>query len=295
MSNNEPGTSNGSDVTELREFLYLDRARLISYIAQIFDGLTSSRQLSESVIAGEVETTDQVESGQTITAISSGKLGIPLIAGVDLQAQVEKAVKKTTGGDYLIRMKHSIEGQTKFDQDNLFLLFEKYINENNLVSDFEIGQHQDRLVYANGHLQVEDRKFLVDFLSKLDVLIKSGIIGKQEISEFNTMKSQMTGITTGIRALNLDTLTCFVLADTYTVGAMLNPEWLTLPRDQFQILYGEHRVKITMLGIPVESKVPKRKLGALSTLDFSGVTKILNAGSDYQIFPIAIYRTFSNS
>ncbi len=291
MTNNNPNNSADSDVIDLREFLYLDRQRLTSYIAQIYDGLTTKRDIQSVSIQGEIETTKQEEHGFTTSVGSAGELKIPALAGIDLSTEVEKSRKVITGGDYLIRLKNSILGESKIDQDNLFILFEKYINEKNLVSDYEIGNNYSGFIYANGFLQIEDRKQIGEIVSQFDSWSKSGVIPSDSAKELKPQVQQINGLLKALKTFNLDNLVAHIIADTFTASAVINPLHLTLSLEQLHSLYAFNLTEVTVLGLPITSQAQRRKLGVLGNFNFTDLIKALNSSTDLNIFPIAIYRT----
>ncbi len=291
MSDTNLNNNIDSSVTELRELLYLDRPRLTSYIAQIYDGLTTRRDLQSVVMKGDVETTKQEENSHTATITGSSELKIPLIAGIDMSTNVEKSHKVSTGGDYLIRLEKSIFGESKIDQDNLFILFEKYINEKNLVNDYELNNNYSGFIYVNGLLQIEDRKQVDEILSKLDLWIKAGLLDENEMKDSKKQAQKMLAMSKALQAFKLDNLIAHIIVDTFTASAVINPLHLTLSLEQLHSLYSFHLTEVTVLGVPLTNQGQRRKLGAFGNFDFTSLANVLNSSTDLHIFPIAIYRT----
>ena len=179
----------------MRRFIYLDTDTLNSYIAQIYDGLV---QTQETETQSSQTSDKQSERTSDIGADTDLK-----VFGKGIEGKIDFTYRhlKDTSNTELIS-----DVQTKLLHDNAFDQLMNYLNQNNLLSNHNIGD----FIEINDELYIMDldyykkifgdKKFL-DFLKKsqrdkIQALLKiqQDIDLSQEGANFNEIKKNYTNL-----------------------------------------------------------------------------------------------------
>lgn len=179
----------------MRRFIYLDTDTLNSYIAQIYDGLV---QTQETETQSSQTSDKQSERTSNIGADTDLK-----VFGKGIEGKIDFTYRhlKDTSNTELIS-----DVQTKLLHDNAFDQLMNYLNQNNLLSNHNIGD----FIEINDEFYIMDldyykkifgdKKFL-DFLKKsqrdkIQALLKiqQDIELSQEDANFNEIKKNYTNL-----------------------------------------------------------------------------------------------------
>ena len=179
----------------MRRFIYLDTDTLNSYIAQIYDGLV---QTQETETQSSQTSDKQSERTSDIGADTDLK-----VFGKGIEGKIDFTYRhlKDTSNTELIS-----DVQTKLLHDNAFDQLMNYLNQNNLLSNHNIGDFieiKDELYIIDLDYYKKifgDKKFL-DFLKKsqrdkIQALLKiqQDIELSQEGANFNEIKKNYTNL-----------------------------------------------------------------------------------------------------
>jgi hypothetical protein len=161
--NQEVGKSiaNGND-TRLKHFIYLDRSRLNSYTAQISDGLTQIRRLSETISQRDVSNPIEEYQEQTRekSSAAEGSIGASIAMKVGSKGEKKQTTKsgvKSQNGSVKESGESRGFSEDKVEHDNLYLLLERDLIQAGLISEvsdssyFENPQSQLVKITATTH------------------------------------------------------------------------------------------------------------------------------------------------
>lgn len=293
MNNNElPNANNLRDIN-LRDFLYLDRARLLSYTAQIHDGLHLSRRLGNSALNGRIDSTLE-RSREEKTIVQSEGNAAPFNIGFKASHHHETTSSVTSGGDLLVAFEASSFEELKQDQDNLFLLLEKFLIETNRLTDISNGQEaKTPFVQITGWLQIEDRDFILEILANIESLLTVGGVNREQEKQNRANKHAYASIGKVLKAFKLNNCHIHVQNSNTNATSSLNSNYLTITIEQLRSIYLTNPVEVTLIGLIVsklEEQIVRPK-GMFSELDLPSLLQPFTAEAEHTIYPIAIYQT----
>lgn len=143
----------------MRDFIYLDTDCLNSYLAQIDNGLPTKVQSGESNATQTLQ--ESIPPQQHFKV--AGKLGIAL-AGLESEIASDDEVSRTAFRE-TESGKKIIE---KAMQDNIFELFLKHSNEQNLIKEPKLANAGDYILIKSG-VKILDIKYIKNFFTKESV------------------------------------------------------------------------------------------------------------------------------
>lgn len=179
----------------MRRFIYLDTDTLNSYIAQIYDGLV---QTQETETQSSQTSDKQSERTSDIGADTDLK-----VFGKGIEGKIDFTYRhlKDTSNTELIS-----DVQTKLLHDNAFDQLMNYLNQNNLLSNHNIGDFIEindefYIMDLDYYKKIFDDKKFLDFLKKsqrdkIQALLKiqQDIELSQEGANFNEIKKNYTNL-----------------------------------------------------------------------------------------------------
>ncbi len=293
MSNEFPLNNDSLSDIKLRDFLYLDRARLLSYMAQIHDGLHLNRRLGNSATKGRFDST--LERTQEVVEKVSGEAGAAPF-NVGLKGSHEKQTTKsfTTGGDWLVGLESSNFEEMKQDHDNLFLLFENFLNTTNRLTVLQNNQNVSTpFVQVTGALMIEDRDFIIDTFGLVEDIFSMNTLDKETIKNIKSSKPTLLAISKILKNLKLSGLHMQIQNKDIQVAAILNPIHLTVTYEQLRSIFMAYPIKVTVLGLilPKTTMPSLNHTSLFNQINLAEMLKPFAIDADYIIYPIAIYQT----
>jgi hypothetical protein len=295
--NQEVGKSTGSGSdTKLKHFIYLDRSRLHSYTAQISDGLTQIRRLSETIDRKDVDNPPEEyqEESHEKNSSSEGSIGLNTstkIASKGDKKQTNKSGFKSQNGSVKESGESRGFSEDKVDHDNLYIILEKDLIQAGLISEvsdssyFENPQSQLVKITATTHFfewAMIDK--LLDSPGIITMLMQAS--GQEDFSiEVVELMRQMLNI------CSIGSVTAHFGVDTKSIVCSLNPEHFVITMDQLRGMYIlPGNTEITIVGF-----LPKTRLQSSSVTGLAGQVnmadfwKVLVGDVDFVLEPIAIY------
>lgn len=329
MSEPLPASHDAGNDTErpkLREILYLDRPRLLSYASQLTDGVSAMRRMLAGTETGSVISGMARELEETKRQENTGKAegGVPGILNMGGQAVRETTERRTytTGGDQKTRRELEALLEDKVDLDNLLLLTEQQLRERSILRDFD-GTQYGGLLRFHGSLSFADWTIVHDLLKDLSVLsfldkdaspqpapapqATKGGRGRARGGRPQQAEKEIAGVKPQdasamaklLKILSLSDITGHMAVPRNHMGvstmalmalmASLNPAHLTMTLEQLRSAYLGRTIRGTLLGFLPEQAglVPVNNLATM--IDFNEVFKGLVGDVDYAVHPIAIY------
>jgi hypothetical protein len=295
--NQEVGKSiaSGND-TKLKHFIYLDRSRLNSYTAQISDGLTQIRRLSETISQRDVNNPIEEYQEQTREKSSTAEGSIGANIAMKVGSKGEK--KQTTKSGFKSQdgsVKESGESrgfsEDKVDQDNLYLLLERDLIQAGLISEvsdssyFENPQSQLVKITATTHFfewAMIDK--ILESPSIIMMLMQSS--GQEDFSiEIVESMRQMLNI------CSIGSVTAHFGVDTKSIVCSLNPEHFVITMDQLRGMYIlPGNTEITIVGFLPKTRPQSSGItGLAGQLNMADFWKVLVGDVGFVLEPIAIY------
>lgn len=295
--NQEVGKSiaSGND-TKLKHFIYLDRSRLNSYTAQISDGLTQIRRLSETISQRDVNNPIEEYQEQTREKSSTAEGSIGANIAMKVGSKGEK--KQTTKSGFKSQdgsVKESGESrgfsEDKVDQDNLYLLLERELIQAGLISeihnssDFDDSKFQIVKITATTHF-FEWAMIHKILESPNIIMMLMEASGQEDVSlEMFELMRQMLNI------CSMGSVTAHLGVDTKSIVCSLNPEHFVITMDQLRGMYIlPGNTEITIVGFLPKTRLQSSNItGLAGQVNMADFWKVLVGDVDFVLEPIAIY------
>jgi hypothetical protein len=295
--NQEVGKSiaSGND-TKLKHFIYLDRSRLNSYTAQISDGLTQIRRLSETISQRDVNNPIEEYQEQTRekSSTAEGSIGANIAMKVGSKGEKKQTTKsgfKSQDGSVIESGESRGFSEDKVDRDNLYLLLERELIQAGLISeihnssDFDDSKFQIVKITATTHFfEWAMIHKILESPSIITMLMQAS--GQEDFSiEMVELMRQMLNI------CSIGSVTAHFGVDTKSIVCSLNPDHFVITMDQLRGMYIlPGNTEITIVGF-----LPKTRLQSSSVTGLAGQVnmadfwKVLVGDVDFVLEPIAIY------
>jgi hypothetical protein len=290
--NQEVGKSiaSGSD-TKLKHFIYLDRSRLNSYTAQISDGLTQIRRLSETISQRDVNnpTEEYGEQTREKSSTAEGSIGANIamkVASKGEKKQTTKSGFKSQNGSVKESGESRGFSEDKVDQDNLYLLLERELIQAGLISeihnssDFDDSKFQIVKITATTHFfewamihKILESPNIVRMLAEAS--------GQEDLSIMSEM----------LNVCSIGSVTAHLEIDTKSIVCSLNPEHFVITMDQLRGMYIlPGNTEITIVGFLPKTRLQSSNItGLAGQVNMADFWKVLVGDVDFVLEPIAIY------
>jgi hypothetical protein len=296
--NQEVGKSiaSGND-TKLKHFIYLDRSRLNSYTAQISDGLTQIRRLSETISQRDVNNPIEEYQEQTREKSSTAEGSIGANIAMKVGSKGEK--KQTTKSGFKSQdgsVKESGESrgfsEDKVDQDNLYLLLEKDLIQAGLISEVSNSSYFDDPRSQIVKITATTRFFEWSMIHKI-LENPNGIrmlINPEDQESFpsNELMEMMLYM---LNIFSIGSVTAHLEIDTKSIVCSLNPDHFVITMDRLRGMYilpGD--TEITIVGFLPKTRLQSSNItGLAGQFNMSDLWKVLVGDVDFVLEPIAIY------
>jgi hypothetical protein len=296
--NQEVGKSTGSgNDTKLKHFIYLDRSRLNSYTAQISDGLTQIRRLSESINRKDVNNPIEKYQEETFEKNSSaeGSLGLNLatkIAGKGDKKQTTKSGIKSQNGSVQESSESKNFSEDKLEHDNLYLLLERDLIEAGILTEADEStfSHNDksRIIKITAPTRFFDWSTIHKLCEKPDAI--RGLMTPQQKKDFPSNQT-LTGIRQILNICSIGEITAHLRIGDKTVVSSLNADHLVITIDQLRAMYilpGD--VDVTIVGCLPQTRIQSNNmLGLAGGFDMGDLWKAMVGEVELVLDPIAIY------
>jgi hypothetical protein len=295
--NQEVGKSiaNGND-TRLKHFIYLDRSRLNSYTAQISDGLTQIRRLSETISQRDVSNPIEEYQEQTRekSSAAEGSIGASIAMKVGSKGEKKQTTKsgvKSQNGSVKESGESRGFSEDKVDHDNLYLLLERDLIQAGLISEvsdssyFENPQSQLVKITATTHFfewAMIDK--ILESPSIIMMLMQAS--GQEDFSiEIVELMRQMLNI------CSIGSVTAHLEVDTKRIVCSLNPDHFVITMDQLRGMYIlPGNTEITIVGFLPKTRLQSSSItGLAGQVNMADFWKVLVGDVDFVLEPIAIY------
>lgn len=262
MSNVEEGLTESGGVTSLKHFVYLDRERLISYTAQLSDGVTLLRRFLEGDGRKSVETPIEYYGSQTQETATEleGNVGFKVAVG----ASSTRSGKKTTtkgfkdGGAARTDDSFRFFAEDKAEHDNLYLILEDRLAERGWLRGITpdiVSSSAPQLVKVKGAAR------FCDWNSFHDLLKNSGslwpLLDESTRKGFGN-KENLKPLTEVLQTFSLGRLTIQMRCAGLTLMSSLNPGYLAITLDQLRagyIMPGDVEVVIVGFAVGQQKRV----------------------------------------
>lgn len=295
--NQEVGKSiaSGND-TRLKHFIYLDRSRLNSYTAQISDGLTQIRRLSETISQRDVNNPIEEYREQTSekSSVAEGSIGASIAMKVGSKGEKKQTTKsgfKSQNGSVKESSESRGFSEDKVEHDNLYLLLERDLIQAGLISEvsdssyFENPQSQLVKITATTHFfewAMIDK--ILESPSIIMMLMQAS--GQEDFSiEIVELMRQMLNI------CSIGSVTAHLEVDTKRIVCSLNPDHFVITMDQLRGMYIlPGNTEITIVGFLPKTRLQSSSVSGLAgQVNMADFWKVLVGDVDFVLEPIAIY------
>ena len=288
--------ASGND-TKLKHFIYLDRSRLNSYTAQISDGLTQIRRLSETISQKDVNNPVEEYQEQTREKSSAAEGSIGANIAMKLGSKGEK--KQTTKSGFKSQdgsVKESGESrgfsEDKVDQDNLYLLLERDLIQAGLISEVFDSTYFDDSRSQIVKITATTRFFEWSMIHKI-LENPNGIrmLMNPEDQESFPSNELMEMMLYMLNIFSIGSVTAHLEIDTKSIICSLNPDHFVITMDQLRGMYilpGD--TEITIVGFLPKTRPQSSNItGLAGQFNMSDLWKVLVGDVDFVLEPIAIY------
>jgi hypothetical protein len=296
--NQEVGKSiaSGND-TKLKHFIYLDRSRLNSYTAQISDGLTQIRRLSETISQRDVSNPIEEYQEQTREKSSAAEGSIGANIAMKVASKGEK--KQTTKSgfksqDGLVQESSESRGFSadKVEHDNLYLLLERDLIQSGLTavvydsSYFDNPKSQIVKITANTHFF--EWAMIHKLLENPNGIRMLTNPNDQENFPSNELLDAMLHM---LNVCSIGSVTAHLEVDSKSIVCSLNPDHFVITMDQLRGMYIlPGNTEITIVGFLPKTRLQSSNItGLAGQFNMADLWKALVGDVDFVLEPIAIY------
>jgi hypothetical protein len=289
-------TESGSD-TKLKHFIYLDRSRLHSYTAQISDGLTQIRRLSETINRKDVDNPPEEyqEESHEKNSSSEGSIGLNIstkIASKGDKKQTNKSGFKSQKGLVQESSESKNFSEDKLEHDNLYLSLERGLIEAGILTEADEStfshNNKSRIIKITAPTRFFDWSTIHKFCEKPDDL--RGLMTAEQRKGFQS-NQQLKGIRQILNIFSIGELTAHLQVGQKTIVSSLNKDHLVITIDQLRAMYilpGD--VNVTVVGFLPQTRTQSSNLvGLAGSLDMGDLWKAMVGEVDLVLDPIAIY------
>lgn len=299
MNNAEKALTGSGGVTSLKHFVYLDRERLISYMAQLSDGVTLLRRFLEGDGRKSVETPIEhygSETQETSTELE-GNIGLKAAVGVSSTRSGKKLATKGFKDSGVARTDDSFRlfAEDKAEHDNLYLILEERLTERDWLREITpdiASSSTPRLVKVKGAARFCDWNSFHDFLKNSGSLWP--LLDESTRKGFGN-KANLKPLTEVLQTFSLGRLTLQMQYAGLMLMSSLNPGYLAITLDQLRagyIMPGD--IEIVIVGLAVgQQKRASTFPGVAGAVDMGAFWETLVGKIDVVIDPIAVYGELS--
>ncbi len=290
--NQEVGKSiaSGND-TKLKHFIYLDRSRLNSYTAQISDGLTQIRRLSETISQRDVNNPieEYQEQIREKSSTAEGSIGANIAMKVGSKGEKKQTTKsgfKSQDGSVKESGESRGFSEDKVDQDNLYLLLERELIQAGLISeihnssDFDDSKFQIVKITATTHFF--EWAMIHKILESPNIIRMLMEASGQD--DFSIMSEMLNVCSIGSVTAHLEIAKKSILCS-------LNPAHFVITMDQLRGMYIlPGNTEITIVGFLPKTRLQSSNItGLAGQVNMADFWKVLVGDVDFVLEPIAIY------
>lgn len=289
---------NGSGI-EPYHFIYLDRQRLTSYVAQTSDGVTLLRRLLDSNTQRNINVPaekyrQEVREESAVGEVNVGPDFLGFGGTKEKKTSRTKSIKESDPTQEYGSFQALLED--KLDHDNLYLLLEQDLNRAGRLRNVDaewLRNPRPGLVKATGTSRFVDWQAIGKFLEQIDSMWSN--LAPQVRQSFGNQKSSPKFISHLLKTMSLGPLTLHMQITEVNLISSLNPVHLAMTFDQLRVAYvmpGD--LEVTLVGFSPGKPSKQTTLPGLpGAMNMGDYWQAFVGTTDVVVDPIAIYGTIT--